>query len=222
MKGRTALVTGASRGIGAAIAAKFRAEGANVVGPARAELDLSSAASIDAYLGKLSAPVDILVNCAGMNRLGSSVEVADGHFEETLQVHLLGPFRLARALAPKMASRRWGRILNISSVWSLVTRERRVTYSSAKSAMNGLTRSLAVEYGPSGVLVNALAPGYVDTELTRKNNSAEEIAQIEKAIPLGRLGNPAELAEAASFLCSGRNGYITGQVLVADGGYTCR
>lgn len=221
MKGKTALVTGASRGIGAAIAGRFRKAGARVLAPARSEMDLRSGASVRAYLGSLSGPVDILVNDAGINILGSSGEIADGQFEEVLQVNLLAPLKLMSGVAGSMKKRRYGRILNVSSIWSLVTRARRVAYTASKSGLNGLTRSLAVELAPFGVLVNALAPGYVDTELTRKNNSLREIAAIERAIPLGRLGTPEEMAEVAAFLCSERNTYITGQVLVADGGYLC-
>lgn len=222
MKGRTALITGASRGIGAAIAARFRAEGARVLAPTRTEMDLASEASIDAYASSLKEPVDILVNNAGINLLGGVGEIPQGRFQEVLQTNLVAPLRLAGALVPAMKSRRYGRILNISSIWSLVSRERRVAYTASKAAVNGLTRSLALELAPHGVLVNALAPGYVDTDLTRKNNSDQELKEIAKAIPLGRLGSPEELAECAVFLCSQKNSYITGQVLVADGGYTCR
>src|SRR6185295_10930291 len=100
--------------------------------------------------------------------------------------------------------------------------ERRVSYTASKAAVNGMTRSLAVELAPHGVLVNALAPGYVDTELTRRNNSPREIAAFTAAIPQGRMGKPREIAEAALFLCSEANSYMTGQVVALDGGYTCK
>jgi 3-oxoacyl-[acyl-carrier protein] reductase len=121
-----------------------------------------------------------------------------------------------------MQSRGWGRILNISTIFSLVTKERRAAYSMTKAALNALTRSSAVEFGPSGVLVNALAPGYVDTALTRQNNSPEAIAAITATIPLRRLADAEELARAAAFLVSEENTYLTGQTIVVDGGFTCQ
>ncbi len=222
MTQRTALVTGASRGIGKAVAEALRASGAKVLAPARAELELGSEASISAYLSSLKEPVDILVNNAGINRLGASHEVKAGDFEETLRINLMAPFKLAAALGQGMKQRGWGRIVNISSIWGLVVRERRVTYAASKAGVIGLTRALAVELAPHGVLVNSIAPGYINTELTKQNNSPAEIEAISKAIPMGRLGEPAEIAELVAFLCSERNTYLTGQVLACDGGYTCK
>lgn len=219
--GRTALVTGGSRGIGAAVVKRLEATGVRVLAPPRTELDLASPASIDAWLSKAPQPIDILVNNAGINRLGASDEVTAADLAETLQVDLVAPFRLSAALGQAMKARRWGRIVQISSIWGRVARERRVSYAAAKSGLEGFTRALAVELGGAGVLVNAVAPGYVDTELTRKNNSPEEIQKIEGTIPLGRLGSPAEIAECVAFLCSEENAYMTGQVLVVDGGFTC-
>lgn len=221
MKGRVALVTGASRGIGKAIAEAFRAEGARVLAPARAELDLSSDAAIDGYLAGLKERVDILVNDAGINPLGSAEDYADADLEAVLQVNLKAPMRLMRGLLPGMRERGYGRVVNISSVWSLVSKPRRFAYSSAKAAVNGMTRAAAVECSRYGVLVNAIAPGYVNTELTRKNNSEAEIKAIAEGIPARRLAEPAEIAAVAVFLASSRNTYITGQTIAADGGYTC-
>lgn len=223
MKGRVALVTGGSRGIGKAIAEAFRAEGGRVLAPSRAELDLSSDAAIDAYLAgfKDKERVDILVNDAGINPLGSAEDYADADLEAVLQVNLKAPMRLLRGLLPGMRERGYGRVVNISSVWSLVSKPRRFAYSSAKAAVNGMTRAAAVECARYGVLVNAIAPGYVNTELTRKNNSEAEIKAIAEGIPARRLGEPAEIAAVAVFLASSRNTYITGQTIAADGGYTC-
>jgi len=221
MKGRTALVTGGSRGIGRAIAEAFRAEGAEVIAPPRAELDLASDASIDAWLAARKGPVDILVNDAGINPLGSAEDYSDSDLEAVLQVNLKAPMRLMRGLLPGMRERGYGRVVNISSVWSLVTKPRRFAYSTAKAAVNGMTRAAAVECARHGVLVNAIAPGYVNTELTRKNNSEAEIKAIAEGIPARRLAEPAEIATLAVFLASSRNGYVTGQTIAADGGYTC-
>lgn len=221
-EGRTALITGASRGIGAAIAARLQNEGLQILSPPSKALDLSSTVSIDTYLSQLTDPIDILVNNAGINRLGSIDEISSKDFEEVIQINLLGHFRLTQGLVKGMKARRYGRIVNISSIWSLVSRERRVTYSAAKSGINGLTRALALELAPYHIMVNAVAPGYINTELTKKNNTPEALERIAAEIPLGRLGEPSEIAECVAFLCSPKNSYMTGQVIVVDGGYLCR
>jgi 3-oxoacyl-[acyl-carrier protein] reductase len=120
-----------------------------------------------------------------------------------------------------MIEQGYGRVLNISSIWGVVAKAGRVTYSMSKTGIIGMTRTLAVELAPHGVLVNALAPGYVSTELTRQNNTPAEIDAISRTIPLGRLADPSEIAEVAAFLVSERNTYITGQLILADGGYAC-
>jgi len=219
---RTALITGASRGIGAAIATRLQREGLRVLSPSSKVLDLGSTASIDTYLSQLTDPIDILVNNAGINRLGSIDEISGKDFEEVIQINLLGHFRLTQGLVKGMKARRYGRIINISSIWSLVSRERRMTYSAAKAGLNALTRALALELASYHILVNAVAPGYINTELTKKNNTPEALERIAEEIPLGRLGEPSEIAECVAFLCSPKNSYMTGQVIVLDGGYLCR
>jgi NAD(P)-dependent dehydrogenase (short-subunit alcohol dehydrogenase family) len=218
----TALITGASRGIGAAIAARLQGEGIRVLSPLSKALDLSSSVSIDRYLSTLTQPIDILVNNAGINRLGSIDEISSTDFEDVIQINLLGHFRLTQGLVKGMKARRYGRIVNISSIWSLVSRERRMAYSATKAAINGLTRAQALELAPYNILVNALAPGYVNTDLTKKNNTSVELEAIATQIPLGRLAEPSEIAECVAFLCSPKNSYITGQVIAIDGGYLCK
>jgi len=218
---RIALVTGASRGIGRAIAERLEADGMTVLAPTRAELDLASDASVDAFLAALDVAVDVLVNNAGINPLASLDELTDEDFAATLQVDLVSPVRLTRAVARGMAARGWGRIVNIASVWSIVTKPRRFAYTVAKTGLVGATRAMAVDLGPDGVLVNAVAPGFVATDLTVRNNTPEELAAIAAALPLGRMAEPAEIAELVAFLASERNTFMTGQVVVADGGYSC-
>lgn len=223
MKGRRALVTGASRGIGAAIAAKLREEGAEVLAPPRGELDLSNNSSIDGYLAALRQPVDIVVNNAGINPLGGITEVCACDLQAVLQVNLVAALRLVAGLAPRMKTRRYGRVVNLSSIFGgAVAKERRVAYSASKAGIVGLTKSLAVELAPFGILVNAVAPGYVNTELTRQNNPPRELEQIQRTIPVQRLAEAAEIAEVVAFLCSSKNSYMTGQTLFLDGGFTCR
>lgn len=222
MKGRIALVTGASRGIGAAIADVFKERGATVIAPARKELDLASRASVKDYCDSLKHPVDILVNNAGINVLAGLGELRPETWDDMIRVNMTAPLELAQRLSAGMAERGWGRILNISSIFSLVTRERRLAYSSVKAGLNGMTRALALELAPHGILVNALCPGYVETELTRVNNSANDLKAIIKTIPVGRLAQPQEMARMAAFLVSDENTYLTGQTLVVDGGFLLR
>jgi 3-oxoacyl-[acyl-carrier protein] reductase len=127
-----------------------------------------------------------------------------------------------QALAPSMVSRGWGRIVNLSSIFSIVSRERRAAYSATKAAVNSLTRTAAIEFGPGGVLVNAVCPGYVETDMTTINNSPAEIEKIASSIPLRRFAKPAEIAKVVCYLCSESNSYITGQTIIADGGFTCQ
>ncbi len=221
MPARTVLITGGSRGIGAAIAAVLVARGDQVVTPSRASLDLASADSIEQFLaGNRELPVDILINNAGINLLNNLAEIPSGDWQAMLQTNLNAALRLTQAYVPGMRARKWGRILNLSTIFSVVTKERRAAYSMTKAALNALTRSTAVEYGPDGILANALAPGYVDTALTRQNNSPSAIQAIADNIPLRRLARTEELAQVAAFLVSENNTYLTGQTIVVDGGFT--
>jgi 3-oxoacyl-[acyl-carrier protein] reductase len=222
-KPHKALITGSTRGIGAAIASLLKSEGINVVTPHRDELDLSNPASVAAFIAsRKNDEIDILINNAGINLLNEIVQIEDENWQSMLRVNLTAPMELIRGLSPFMKFQQWGRIVNISSIFSLVTREKRAAYSAAKSGLNGLTRSAAVELAPYGVLVNAVCPGYVETELTHANNSPEQLAKIAGDIPIQRLAKPEEISKFVSFLCSEDNTYLTGQTLVIDGGFICQ
>ena len=219
--GYTALVTGASRGIGHAIAQQLTADGYKVLTPSRAEINLESSKSIDFYLSSLRQRVDILVNNAGINRIAALDAVNDKDVQDTLQINLVAPLQLIQTVAHGMRENKFGRIVNISSIWSVVSRAGRISYSMSKTAINGMTRSLAIELAPFNILVNAVAPGYVLTDLTRQNNSGAELQKLGKTIPLQRLADPAEIAKVVAFLCSDENTYLTGQTIIVDGGYSC-
>lgn len=218
---RIALVTGASRGIGRAVADTLRRDGYWVLDPSRSEMDLSDPTSIAAYCSHVER-IDAIVNNAGINTLARLEKLTDGVLDDMLQVNLKAPLQLVRALAGKMGGERPGRIVNLSSIWAFVSKEGRGGYTAAKAAIRGITQTLALELAPHNILVNAVAPGFVDTELTRQNNTPEQIASLAAAIPLGRLARTEEIAELVAFLASERNTYITGQTILIDGGYTCR
>ena len=219
---RTALVTGASRGIGRAIAQRLELNGHTVLTPSREELDLSDIESIRAFVSQNEALVDILVNNAAVNPVREIPNLTLDQWELTFRVNLTGPMLLMQHFMPGMAARSWGRVLNIISSYSFVSRPGRAAYASSKTGLLALTRTAALEFAERNVLVNAVSPGFVDTEMTRQNNSRSEIELIESWIPMRRLATPEEIAGAVSFLVSDQNTYITGQTLVVDGGFLCQ
>jgi 3-oxoacyl-[acyl-carrier protein] reductase len=218
---RIALVTGASRGIGAAIREKFENEGITVLAPRRDEMNLLSNDSIDSFLASLQHPIDILVNNAGINYLAGIPEISLDKAQAMIQVNLSAPMRLVQGLASCMKTGGHGWIVNISSIYGIISKERRLLYTTTKAALIGMTKTLAIELAPFNILVNSVAPGYVMTDMTRQNNSENELEKILTTIPMGRFAEPGEIAEIVAFLCSDRNTYITGQTIVVDGGCTC-
>ncbi|MDX6766669.1 MAG: SDR family oxidoreductase [Candidatus Methylacidiphilales bacterium] len=214
------VITGASRGIGKAIAEVFARESWSVIAPARAELDLSDPASIRAWCagpGSGQGPIDALVHSAGINRPLPVRDIPDEVWAETFQINLNALRLLLQGLGTRLDG---GRILALGSIFGLVSRPGRGAYAASKAALSGFIRTLAVEEGPKGTLANVLCPGYVDTDLTRSNNTPEQIASLCQTIPLRRLAKPEEIAHLAHWLCSEQNSYITGQSIVCDGGFT--
>lgn len=217
-----ALITGGSRGIGKAIVSKFTENSVEVIVPTRKELDLSCNNSIEEFSTKFDTQIDILINNAGINEISLLENLSDSRISDVLNINLVSPIKLIRNLLPILKKSKNARIVNISSIWSVVSKEGRSIYSISKSGLNALTRSLALELGHIPVLVNTVAPGYVNTELTQKNNTIAELEKIRSLIPLKRLAEPEEVAEVVYFLSSTQNTYLTGQVIIVDGGYTCR
>jgi len=222
-EGRTLFLTGGSGGIGREIAAVFAEGGARVIAPGHEELDLSDSGSICRYCeAHTEISPDILIHCAGINELAGVGEITQEILERTFQVNCHAPALLINRLCGGMRRRRWGRIVFVSSLYAIVSRERRIAYSASKHALSGLMKAAALELAPEQVLVNAVAPGYVATEMTRKNLTGQELAAVTANIPTGRLQEAREIADMIAFLCSECNRSITGQLIAVDGGFTCR
>ena len=215
-----ALVTGGSRGIGAAIAEVLTDASWQVLAPTRSELDLSDSDSIEEFLADSPKVFGLVLN-AGINEPAEIADIDDATWQRTLDTNTASAFRLVRALAPQMAETGGGRIVAVSSAYAGRARMGRAAYGASKAALEALVRSTAVEFASSGVLANAIAPGFVDTELTRANNDATAISALLERVPVGRLAKPAEVASAVSFLLSPSNTYITGQTIAVDGGWSC-
>lgn len=239
LKGEVALVTGASRGIGAAVAARLSAEGARVIGTATtpegaarvgealaadggrgAVLDVASQSSIDALIADIEAregAIGILCNNAGITRDMLLLRMKPEDWDAVIQTNLASVFRLSKAVLRGMMKARKGRIVSIASVVGVIGNAGQANYAAAKAGMIGFSKSLAREVGSRAITVNVVAPGFIDTDMTRAL-SEEQRAALGAQIPLGRLGDPADVAAAVAFLASPEASYITGETLHVNGG----
>ena len=239
LQGQIALVTGASRGIGRAIALRLAGAGAKVIGTATTDagaaqisealagqggrgevLNVSTAGSMEALTGRLDAAGDmptILVNNAAITRDGLMLRMKDDDWGAVIDTNLSANFRLSKLCLKRMMKERNGRIISITSVVGLMGNAGQVNYAAAKAGVIGLTKSMARELASRNITVNAVAPGFIDTDMTRVLPEAQKAALIGQ-IPAGRLGTPEDIAEAVAFLASPAAAYITGQTLSVNGG----
>ena len=239
LAGQVALVTGASRGIGAAIADRLAADGATVIGTATSDagasainerlgahggagraLDVTDGASVDTLIktiGQEFGAPTIVVNNAAITRDTLMLRMKDDDWQAVIDANLSGVFRVSKAALKGMMKARGGRIINISSVVGLMGNAGQVNYSAAKAGLLGFTRAMAREVGSRAITVNAIAPGFIETDMTRDLPENTKNAMLEQ-IPLGRLGSVDDIAAAAAFLASPQAGYITGETLSINGG----
>jgi 3-oxoacyl-[acyl-carrier protein] reductase len=241
LEGQVALVTGATRGIGRAIALALARDGATVIGTATTEegaakiaagladagnrgtgirLDVTDGAAVDAALAAIEAShgvVTILVNNAGITRDNLLVRMKDDEWDAIMATNLRPAYRLAKAVLRGMMKARHGRIIQIGSVVGASGNAGQANYAAAKAALVGFTKSLAQEVGSRNITANCVAPGFIDTDMTRALPEAQRGKLLER-IPLGRLGTPEDIADAVAFLASARAGYITGTTLHVNGG----
>ena len=232
---KTALITGASRGIGNSVALEFKDKGYSVIGTATSKdgaenlnkngiegyvLDLSSKESIEEFWSSLEESgkdISVLVNNAGITRDNIVLRMSDEEWEDIMSVHLYGTFQLSKKALKMMLKSKWGRIINISSASASIGNRGQSNYAAAKAGVEAFTKSLAKEVGKRDITINAVAPGFISTDMT-KNNDGVNSEYLIKEIPLGRFGEPEEVASLVYFLCSPDSSYITGQTIHINGG----
>lgn len=228
-----AVVTGATRGIGYAIAERLLKDGLEVIvtgtkkngkhpaGSSYYQVDFLDEDSTNKFINFLKKQqINILVNNAGINKISefSSIDIDD--FDRILRINLRAPFQICQAVIPYMEKIKWGRIVNLTSVFGNISKEYRAAYSSSKFGLDGMTVALAAEVSEKGILANSVGPGIIDTDMTRDVLGDSGITKLKGQIPMKRLGQASEIASLVSWLVSNENTYMTGQNLMIDGGFT--
>lgn len=210
------LLTGSSRGIGNSIKIELESKGYTVISPSRNQLDLSNYESVSKY--ELPCEIDILINNAGINYLSDITSITIDKVSEMMQVNVISPMFLINKVSKSMINKKYGKILNISSIFGSRSKEKRVVYSTTKSAIEGMTRGVAMDLSKYNIMVNSVSPGYVNTNLTKQNNNEQELEIIKSKIPIKILAEPKDIANVVLFMISKENTYITGQNIFVDGG----
>ena len=233
LNGRRAVVTGGTRGIGAAVASELSKAGAEVLvigvsesstvpdGIRLDRVDLGDLEEVASLAKRLQQwHVDVLINNAGINVVAEFSDIETSDFDQIQRVNLRAPMLLMQAVIPGMRRRKWGRIVNITSIFGHISRAGRAAYSASKFGLDGMTSALAAEVAGHGILANCVAPGFVDTDLTRRILGPKGISTVAARIPIGRLAKSEEIARFVVWLASDENSYISGQNLLIDGGFS--
>lgn len=240
LAGKTVLITGATRGIGKAICDLFLDKGAKIIATGTdykqidslnelvhhknltyVQADFSDDFSFKKFIDFVSkTSIDICINNAGINIIKSIDKVSQLEYLKIMKVNADAPYFISKEVSKSMKKRQSGRIINISSIWSVISKEKRSLYTMSKHGLVGLTKCLAVELAEHNILVNSISPGFTNTELTKKSLSKDDYKSLTESVPLQRFANTDEIANVALFLSSEMNTYITGQNIIVDGGYT--
>jgi len=216
---KTILVTGGTGGIGSAVAALFDQFKGNVIVTNSKLANFKSNESVARLLEELP-DIDIWVNCAGINTIDELDNIKEEDFDNIMQVNVKAPFLIAKHLSKHMKKQKSGKIVNIASIWGDKTISKRLSYTTSKSALIGMTKTLAVELAKHNIQVNTVSPGFTNTKLTNSILTKAQIKKLVSSVPLGRMANPDEIARIVMFLCSSQNTYITGQNIIVDGGFS--
>jgi|TARA_B100001093_G_scaffold469138_1_gene489633 3-oxoacyl-[acyl-carrier protein] reductase len=216
---KTILVTGGTGGIGSAVAALFDQFKGNVIVTNSKLANFKSNESVARLLEELP-DIDIWVNCAGINTIDELDNIKEEDFDNIMQVNVKAPFLIAKHLSKHMKKQKSGKIVNIASIWGDKTISKRLSYTTSKSALIGMTKTLAVELAKHNIQVNTVSPGFTNTKLTNSILTKAQIKKLVSSVPMGRMANPDEIARIVMFLCSSQNTYITGQNIIVDGGFS--